>query len=271
MLNIVVCIKQVPYPDTAASAYSVDTAAKKISLPPDTPLVISPFDENAVETAIQLKAQTGGNVTVISLATHPEKEAIRDLRHTLAMGADEGILLNDPAFDGGDSHATAHALAAAIKKIGSYDLVLCGRQAADWDAGQVSLGISEVLGIPAAMPAVKVESKGNCVHVNRIIDGGYETLKIPCPCVVAISNDEGNVPRIAPLPGVMKASKKEIPVWTTADIDVDADKIGTAGSRVVIEALAIPELGGDCEFIEGEDLADAAVKLANRLREEKII
>ena len=270
-MNIVVCIKQVPYPDTPASAYSIDPAAKKISLPPDTPLVISPFDENAVETAIQLKKQTGGNVTVICLATNSEKEAIRDLRHTLAMGADEAILLNDPAFDGGDSHATAHALAAAIKKIESYDIILCGRQAADWDAGQVSLGVAEILGIPAAMPAIKVESKENCVHVNRIIDGGYETLEMPCPSLVAISNDEGNVPRIAPLPGVMKASKKKIPIWSAEEIGVDADRIGAAGSRTVIEKLAIPEFGGDCEFIDGEDLADAAAKLADRLREEKII
>ncbi len=269
MLNIVVCIKQVPYPDTPASAYSIDNNTKKINLLGDVPLVINPFDENAVEAGLQLREQTGGKVTVISLATCAS-EVIRDLKHTLAMGADDAVMLDDPAFEGGDSYATAYSLAMAIKKLGEYDIILCGRQAADWDAGQVALGIAEILDLPAVTPVRKIEAKEQCVEVECLKDNGYEVQELPLPAVIAVSN-EANTPRIAPLPGVIKASKKKIPIWTASDIAADSEKIGANGAKISIHNLAIPEHDNICEFITGEDLNDAAIKLVDRLKCEKII
>ncbi len=270
MMKIVACIKQVPDPETPATDYNIDQEAKKIALPNDVPLVISPFDANAVEAGIQLKEEVDGSLTVISLATTPAPEIIRDLRHTLAMGADHAILLDDQAFEGGDSHSTAYSLAMAIKKLGEYDLIVCGRQAADWDAGQVALGIAEILGIPAASPVRKIEAGEGCIRVECIIDNGYEVLELPLPAVLAVSN-EANTPRIPALGGIKRAAKKEIPSWGSTDFDVEAARIGVSGTRTTIESLEIPQYESICEFVTGEDLDEAAVNLVTRLREEQIL
>ncbi len=270
MINIIACIKQVPDPETPSTEYGIDIKAKKIKLPNDVPLVISPFDENAVEAGLQIKEQVGGTLTVISLATTPAQEVIRDLRHTIAMGADHAILLDDLAFEGGDSHSTAYTLAMAIKKLEKYDLILCGRQAADWDAGQVALGIAEFLDIPAATPVRKIEAGESFVRVERIIEQGYEVLELTFPAMLAVSN-EINTPRIPALRGIKRAGKQEIPVWASTDIDADAERIGVKGARTTIEALEVPKYDGKCEFISGEDLDEAAVNLVMRLREEKVL
>ena len=269
-MKIIACIKQVPDPETPSTEYRIDQEAKRIVLPKDVPLVISPFDANAVEAGIQLKEEIEGTLTVISLATTPTPEIIRDLRHTLAMGADQAILLDDPAFKGGDSHSTAYSLAMAIKKLGEYDLILCGRQAADWDAGQVALGIAEILGIPAATPVRKIEAGEGCIRVECIIDNGFEELELPLPSVLAVSN-EANTPRIPALGGIKRAAKKEIPVWVATQIDADTARIGVSGTRTTIESLEIPQYESRCEFITGADPDEAAMRLVARLREEKII
>jgi len=270
-MKMIACIKQVPYPDTPASAYGVDNQAKTITLPDDVPLVISPFDENAVEAGLQLKDQTGGTLTVVSLATRSPEIVIRDLKQALAMGADEAVLLNDPDFHGGDSWSTAYSLAMAIRKIGAYDLILCGLQAADWDAGQVGLGIAEILGLPAATYVTRVESGQGCVQARCIIENGYETLELPLPCVLNMASDEALTPRIAPLPGIIKAKKRKIPAWSAADMEADLALVGASGAKTSVRQLALPEFDGICEFISGEDLEQAAGMLVQRLRDEKIV
>jgi len=270
-MNIIACIKEVPYPDVPASAYGVDASANKITLPDDVPLVISPYDENAVEAGLQIKDQVGGKLTVISLATRPVEGVIRDLRQTLAMGADEAILLDDPAFQGGDSWATARCLATAIEKIGEYDLVLCGLQAADWDAGQVGLGVAEILGLPSVSYVTKLEPAAGSVHARRIVDSGYEVLELPTPCLVTVASDEALAPRIAPLPGIIKAKKRKIPVWSAADLGVDPSLVGAAGAKTSLDTLALPRFEGVCEFVQGDNPAQAAAKLVERLKAEKII
>lgn len=269
-MNIIACIKQVPYPDTPASSYGVDADAKKVTLPADVPYVINPDDENAVEAGVQVKEAVGGTLTVISLAVAAADEVIRGLRQALAMGADEAILLDDPAFEGGDSYSTAYTLAAAIKKIGDYDLILCGRQAADWDAGQVALGISEILGIPSATPVRKIIPGDGNVQVECVIDNGHEVLKLPLPSVLAVSN-EANTPRMPPLSGVIKAKRKKIPTWGVSDIDADTTQVGASGTLTSLQALSIPEFEGNCEFISGESPEEAAAKLVELLKNESII
>ena len=270
-MNIIACVKQVPYPDVPVSAYAVDNQAKRVTLPDDVPLVISPYDENAVEAGLQLKDEAGGRLTVISLATRPAEGVVRDLKQTLAMGADEAILLDDPAFQGGDSCSTAYSLARAVEKIGDYDLVLCGLQAADWDGGQVGLGMAEILGLPAASYVTKVEPGDGCVRARCMIENGHELLELPTPCLLTVASDENLVPRIAPLPGIIKAKKREIPVWSASDLDADVSRIGAAGARTSLDELALPDFEGVCEFIQGEDLEQAAAMLAERLKTEKII
>jgi electron transfer flavoprotein beta subunit len=270
-MNIITCVKQVPYPDTPASAYKVDNENKKIVLPEDVPLVISPFDESAVEAGLQVKDKMGGTMTVISLATNPTEGVIKDLKQTVAMGADEAILLDDPAFEGGDSWSTAYTLAMAIKKIGEYDLILCGIQAADWDAGQVGIGIAEILGIPLAMQATKIKPKEGSVQVECLIDNGHDVVELPLPCVLAIASDESLMPRVAPLPRIIKAKKKQIPIWTAADIEADMAMVGVSGSKTSVTELTIPELEGKCEFITSDDPEAAAGALVEKLKNENII
>jgi len=270
-MNIIACIKEVPYPDIPASAYGVDASAKRVTLPDDVPLVISPYDENAVEAGLQLKDQVGGKLTVISLATRPAEGVVRDLKQTLAMGADEAILLDDPAFEGGDSWSTAYSLAMAIKKIGEYDLVLCGLQAADWDAGQVGLGIAEILGLPSASYVTKVEPGDGVVRARQIVDNGYEILELPTPCALTIASEESLAPRIAPLPGIIKAKKRKLPVWSASDLETDPSLVGAAGAKTTLEKLALPDFEGACEFIQGENPAQAAAMLVDRLKAEKVI
>jgi electron transfer flavoprotein beta subunit len=270
-MKMIACVNQVPFPDTPASAFGVDRAAGRIVLPDEVPLVLSPFDENAVEAGLQLRERTGGSLTVLSLATHPAESVIRDLKQTLAMGADEAVLLDDPSFAGGDSASTAYCLARAVEKIGGYDLVLCGIQSADWDAGQVGLGLAEILCLPVAVSVTKIEPGEGCVRVRCIIENGHDVLELPTPCVLAIASDEALTPRIAPLPGIIKAKKRKIPAWSAADIDADPARVGAAGARTVLEDLALPSLEGACEFIQGEDPAEAADRLLERLESENLL
>ena len=270
-MNIIACIKQVPYPDTPASAYRINDAANAIVLPDDTPLVISPFDENALEAGLQLKDKTAGKLTVITLATRSAEVVTRDLKQAIAMGADEAILLDDPAFSGGDSWSTSYSLAMAIRKIGEYDLILCGLQAADWDAGQVALGIAEFLGIPAATSCTAIEKGEGCVQVKCLIENGYDIIELPLPSVVAIVSDASLMPRIAPLPGIIKAKKRKIPVWAAADIMADYSETGASGAKTAIKTLAIPKIESICEFIKAENPDDVAAELILKLKSAKVL
>ena len=151
-MNMIVCAKQVIDPEAPPASFKVDSSTNKVVPPQGVPPVISTFDEQAVEAALRIKDTQGGKITVLSLGTNLLREVVK---RPLAMGADELILLEDEAFAEGDSWATAFALATAIKKIGEYDIIFCGRQAADWDSGQVGSGIAEILGLPSITLAKK--------------------------------------------------------------------------------------------------------------------
>src|SRR4030067_3023332 len=151
-LNMIVCCKQILDPEAPPACFKIDPSTNKVIPPPGVPPVVSPFDEQAVEAALRIKDQQGGKITVISLGTNLLRDVIKK---PLSMGADELVLLEDQAFADGDSWSTAYALAMAIKKIGQYDLIFCGRQAADWDTGQVGSGIAEFLNLPIVSLAKK--------------------------------------------------------------------------------------------------------------------
>ena len=156
-MNMIVCVKQVFDPEAPPSNFKIDPATNKLVPLIGVPSVISPFDEQAVEAALRIKDAKGGNITVISLGVNLLRDVVKK---PLSMGADELILLEDPAFVDGDSWSTAYALAAAIKKVGQFDIIFCGRQAADWDSGQVGSCIAEILGIPQVTLAKKIEDVG---------------------------------------------------------------------------------------------------------------
>ncbi|HEY0580774.1 MAG TPA: electron transfer flavoprotein subunit beta/FixA family protein, partial [Chloroflexota bacterium] len=153
-MDIVVTVKQVPDPDIPPTHFKVDEAARKVISPAGVSPVMNGYDAHALEAALKLKEQLGGKVTVVSLGPDSARDT---LKRAIAMGADAGVHVNDPALNSADSTTTARALAAAIKKIGPVDLVLSGRQASDTDGGQVHIGIAMHLGLPAVSPVQKIE------------------------------------------------------------------------------------------------------------------
>jgi electron transfer flavoprotein beta subunit len=266
-VDIIVTIKQVPDPEAPKENFRIDAENKKILNPTNVDPVINGYDENALEVALQIREAMGGKVTAICMG---EEIATRALKQALAMGADEAILLNDAAFADGDANSTAHVLAAAIKKIGTYDLILCGRQASDWDMAQVPSGIAELLDLPSVTAVQKVEIQDAAIRVERILEDGYEVLELPTPCLVTVSN-EANSPRYPTLKGIMAAGKKQIPTWDLAEVGVDTAQVGSAGALTTVAKLYIPIFDSDCEFIEGDTPEEMGEKLALRLRELKII
>ncbi|MDP6099814.1 MAG: electron transfer flavoprotein subunit beta/FixA family protein [Dehalococcoidia bacterium] len=267
MPKLIVCAKQVPDPEAPPGSLKVDTSANKVVLPASISPVVNPYDEQAVEAALRLKDALGGSITVISLGNNLQRDVVKK---PLSMGADELILLEDPAFEGGDAWSTVTALAAAIKKVGEFDLVICGRQAADWDAGQVGLGLAEMLGLPVISLAQKVEVMDSKVRVERVITDGYEVIESSLPALITVSNELGE-PRYATLKGIMAASKKQPTVWKPDDIGLDASQVGEAGRKSKLVRLFQPNKEAHCEIVEGESAEEAGSLLADRLRTAKII
>ena len=266
-MNMIVCCKQVVDPEAPPASFRVDASANKVIPPQGIPPVISPFDENALEAALRIKDAQGGKITVISLGNNLLRDVVKK---PLSMGADELVLLEDEAYDDGDAWSVANAISGAIKKIGEYDLIFCGRQAADWDSGQVGSGIAEILGLPSVTLAKKVEPEDGKAKVERVTADGYDVIEVSLPAVVTVSNELGEA-RYPTIKGIMAAKKKEPIVWKPADIEVDAGQIGVSGRRTKLLKLFQPVREGECEMIEGESPEEAAEKLATKLREVKVL
>ena len=266
-MNIIVCVKQVIDPEAPPASFKIEAASGKVVPPPGVSPVVDPYGEYAVEAALKIKDATGGKITVLSLGVNLLRNVIKK---PISMGADELVLLEDDAFIEGDSWSTAHALAMAIKKIGEFDLVLCGREASDTNAGQVGSGIAEILGVPSVTLAKKIDSINGKAKVERVTADGYEVLEISLPALITVSNEIGE-PRYPGIKGIMAAKKKEPIVWKPADIGVEPSQIGAAGRRSQSLKLFQPVREGECEVIPGETPEEAGANLASKLREAKIL
>ena len=260
-MNIIVCVKQVVDPEIPPVKFKIDPEKKEVVPPPGVPPVISVFDERAVEAACRLKDKQGGTITVISLG--PEK-ASEVVKHSIAMGADEGYVLNDAAFEGLDSFGIAYVLSKAIAKIGAYDLVLCGRQSADWGSGQVGSILAEILGIPVVTLACDIEAADKNIKVKRVVKDGYEMVEAPLPSLVTVSSELG-LPRLPAGMRIMIAARKQVPVWKAADIGAEASELDKA--HVEITKLSVPTRKTECEMIPGDSPDQAAENLAAKLAE----
>ena len=266
-MNIIVCVKQVPDPEIPLAKFRIDPGAKRVIPPEGIPPVISPFDKQAVEAALRIEEQHEGKITVITIG---DASATDVVRHALSMGADEGIIVSDEAFEGSDSFSTAYILTKAIEKIGEYDLILCGRQAADWDVGAVGSLIAENLGVPIITFARKIEALGGTLRVERVLLEGYEVIELAPPAVITISNELGQ-PRLPSGWGIIAAARKQIPTWSAGDLDVEASLTGAAGARSELLKLFIPVRERACQIIGGENVAEAAVNLALKLKGDGVI
>ncbi|MBN1104562.1 MAG: electron transfer flavoprotein subunit beta/FixA family protein [Deltaproteobacteria bacterium] len=260
-MNIIVCIKQVP-----------DTEAQ-IKIAPDGKSVVkegikwvmNPYDEFGVEEALRIKEKLKGEVTVIGLGP---KRVAESIRTALAMGADKGILISDPALEGSDAIATAKALAAAIKGL-QYDLIFTGQRGVDDDMGLVGASLAEYLGIPHISIVVKEEisTDGKSIKVNRPVEG--QTLVIESSLPALITAQKGlNEPRYASLPGIMKAKKKPLEEKTLAGLGLNPGEFGEGARKLVILGLTPPPQRKAGKMVAGDSPEAKAAELARLLHEE---
>lgn len=266
-LNIIVCLKQVADPEAPVSGYKVDTEAKRVIPPPGTPPVINPDDENALEAALRIKDVHQSKITAISMGKNLSKAV---LQKSLAVGADELIMLVDEAFGDLDSYATAFVLSTAIKKLEEYDFIFSGRMAADSNAGQVGCGIAEFLEIPCVTIARKVELHGGRVRVERTIPDGYEVIEALLPVVITVSSELGGL-RTASLPELMAARKKSVTTLKSNDLGIDLAQLSRLRRNNLLKLFPPPRREIRCEIIEGRTGQEAGANLALKLKEAGVI
>ena len=262
MLNIVVCVKAVPDPKEACNI-KIDPHTKTL-LRCDVPLVVNPLDKNAIEAALQLKAQFDVHITVLSMGP---PEAGNIVKECLALGADQGFLLCDPAFGGADAYATAFTLAKAIEKIGAYDVILCGMASSDGSTEWVGPEMAAMLNIPVVtMVKEIVECDREQWKVKASLENGYRLMQVKLPAVFTVTRDL-NTPRTLSFSGIIKARKKEITQWAVGDLEVPAEAVGLKGSPTIVSELSTTESKREAEMIAGtrEEKADLLVqKLADQ-------
>jgi electron transfer flavoprotein beta subunit len=264
-VRIVVTVKQVPDPDVPPGSFQIDAANKRVVPPAGVAPIMNGYDANALEAALRLKEAHGATVVALSLGPTGAREV---LKCAIAMGADAAVLVEDEALAEADSWQSASALAAAIRRIGAdgeVDLVLCGRQASDSDDGQVPFGIAELLGRPAVGPLQRLEWVDGRVLAERMTEDGHQVVEVAPPALLTISSEVGE-PRYPPLRGVMLAGRAQIPAWSAADLGLTDLTPKRALSR-----LSIEQRESKVELIEAEDGAAAGRRLAERLREAKLI
>lgn len=256
-MKIIACIKQVP--DSEAK---VRADGGQVSWG-DAPLVINPFDEYAVEGALQQReANSGSTVTALCIGPESAKEA---LKHALAMGADEAVLVSDPALNELDTVGAARILAAAIQKIGA-DMVVLGRQTLDNGAGLTPAQTARVLGWPMLGLAGSIKVQDGGVVVDRVIEEGRQTVSAKLPAVISVVQSIGE-PRYPSFMGIRKASKANIPVWSLADLGASAPALVVKRQ----ELMNPPVQNTSIEIISGESPAEIADKLADKILAEKVL
>lgn len=268
-MRILVCIKEIQNPEIASSVFRVDEARKEAVPLEGLPLVTSPFDEQAIEAALRIR--DGGQECRITILTFGPPGAKNAIKRALSMGADDAIHVLDTGLEHAGSTATARVLARAIAQAGPFDLILTGRQAADWDSGIVGCGIAELLHLPIVTFAGDVRWNGSRIVVQRVVDDGAETVEAPLPCVVTISNELGD-PRKATLKETMRAAKKPTQALSLEAIGVDGAELRGEGERMQArEKLYVPRKESKCDLITGVSADEIARQLVSKLSASKLI
>lgn len=263
-MHIVVTLKQVFDPNTPPVLLRVGKDGRTLDLPAGMSQIMNGYDANAVEAAVALKGRLGGTVTALSVGDDSCKSA---LRRAIGMGADKAVHVAGPSGLAADSGMVATLIAAAIRKLPAVDLVLCGRQASDTDAGQVPMLLAALLDLPAASPVKSIEQvDGAVVIADRIADGATQRLRVTLPAVLGVSN-EINKPRPVPLKGIMLAKKADIPTWSPAELGIEPPQPALILRRLWSE----PPAETCAELIAAGSVPAAGAALADRLRQEGMI
>jgi electron transfer flavoprotein beta subunit len=258
-VEIVVLLKQVPDTETMIQISEDKTSIQT----QDVKWIINPYDEFAVEEALRIKEARGGKVTILTVG--PER-AVEAVRTALAMGADEGILLDDPGAEGSDALGTAKILAAALKDM-APDLIIAGQRAVDDDCYQVPAAVAALLDLPQVSMVVREEIQDGKILCERTIEGGTMVIEAPLPAL--FTTQKGiNEPRYASLPGIMKAKKKPLARKALADLGVNPDEVGKNGAKCRLVSLSFPPERSPGKIVQGETPEAKASALVRLLREE---
>lgn len=262
-MKIVVTVKLVPDPNAEKR---IDPATKRL-VRTGVETVLNPYDEYALEAALQIKEKVGGDstVTVFSMAPEALKET---LRKALAMGADDAVLLTDTGLEGSDVWATSYAMAAALKNIG-FDLLLVGGLSDDGSTGATPGAVAEYLGLPLVTNARKAEVTDGKLHVERETDTGYQLVHGPLPSIMTTALTFGE-PRYASLKGIMGAKKKTIATLSLADLALE-HPVGANGSKTELLSVAPPAVRGKGQVVEATDGASAAQAIFDFLKAKKLV
>ncbi|HLM58515.1 MAG TPA: hypothetical protein VK422_20600 [Pyrinomonadaceae bacterium] len=258
-MNILVCLKQILDPEVPARDFRVDPVRREAEQG-SANLVTNIFCENALETALQFRERAGaGKITVLSYGRPSAEDT---LRKALAMKADAAALvMNEAEGAAPDPLAVARVLAAAARKLGPFDLIMTGREAGDWGAGQTGGLVAEELGLPCVSFVDRIESGGGRLRLKRQTDTGWEMLEAAPPVVVTVTNDEHNVPRIPKVRDVMMSYRQPLTKLTLADLGLPAE----GDTFYEVAELFIPQKDARCEFVEGDTLEEKVEAFARRV------
>ncbi|HEV2707115.1 MAG TPA: hypothetical protein VGV59_14415 [Pyrinomonadaceae bacterium] len=263
-MNILVCLKQILDPEIPARDFRLDTVRREAEQG-SANLVTNIFCENALETALQLRERAGGaKITVLSYGRATAEDS---LRKALAMKADAAALVLNESEATPDPLAVARVLAAAIRQLGAFDLIMVGREAGDWGAGQTGGLIAEELGLPCVSFVDHIETADDKLRLKRQTDTGWEVLEATPPVVVTVTNDEHNLPRIPKVRDVMMSYRQPLLKWTLADLGLASDEARDANSYYEVAELFIPQKETRCEFVSGDTLEEKVDAFARRIVE----
>ena len=264
-MKFIVCIKQVP--DTTEVRVNPET---NTLIREGVPAMVNPFDLYAVEEALILKKKFGGEVITVSMGPPQAEQALREV---ISMGVDKAILISDKRFAGADTWATSLTLSAAIRKIGDYDIIFTGKQAADGDTAQVGPGIASFLDIPQATFVRKVDEldpEKRTIRLQSMWEEGSELLELPLPCLITTVK-ELNEPRLPSLRGKLAARKAEIPIWTFDDLEVKEEDVGLEGSPTQVIKVFPPPPRAEGELYADKESLESAKIIADKLAEKGLL
>lgn len=268
-MHTVVCVKQIIDPEVPPSDFRIDEDRKE-PVQASTDLVMSIFDENAVEVALQMRERAGGEGRITAISLGPSS-AFDVLRKALSMRADQAILINPEGVPQLDTFATARLLAAAVRKLGEVDLILCGREAGDWHSGQIGSFLAEEVGWPCVNFVSRIDLDGDRFKMRRQSDNGWEVIHCQRPAVATVTNDETNLPRIPKVKDNMMAFRKQIPIWGREDLGIDVNTLSGANARLEFTEIYTPVSEKSCDIIEGETGSQKAIRLVDKLTEMRLL
>lgn len=261
-MNIVVCLKQVP----GTTEVKIDPETNSL-IRQGIENIINPFDTYALEEGVRLKEKHEGKVTVMCMGPSQAEAALRE---AISLGADEAVLLSDRAFAVADTWATAYTLAQAMKKLGEYDLIICGRQTIDGDTGQVGPEMAEMLDIPFIAYVSKIEEiSDGTIRVSRMVEEGHEIIETTLPTVITVTK-EINVPRLPSLRGIAKSKSAAVTTWGLEELGADKNMVGLAGSSTQVIKVFFPQRVCVAEILEG-DIDTQTTGLAERLKDAGLL